>query len=113
MKDEVREKYIEQLAKDLEHPRAIRLIAEWLAIDHDETRYQSEIYLKDAEEFEEFLRCTVGYHLVSPERLTVLADEEINTICNSRYGTDCTNVDCNKCQREMQLAHTLEELLKG
>ena len=109
MKDEVREKYIEQLAKDLEHPRAIRLIAEWLAIDHDETRYQSEIYLKDAEEFEEFLRCTVGYRQVSPERLTMLTREELR----AKTGLSCSDFawetfeEVLEAQRDHD-AHTLE-----
>ncbi len=46
---------IENLAHDLEEPRAVRLLAEWLAIDHNETRLQAEKYLNDAQELYEYI----------------------------------------------------------
>ncbi|GAI12483.1 unnamed protein product, partial [marine sediment metagenome] len=39
------EEKIEELAKALEKPRALRLLAEWIAIDRGETYLQAEEYL--------------------------------------------------------------------
>ena len=46
---------IRELADALEEPRAVRMLAEWLAIDHDETRLQYEKYMNDAQELYEYI----------------------------------------------------------
>ena len=53
---------INRLARDL----AILRLAEWIAIDHDETRLQAEKYMQDAEELDGYIRI-VGYRLVGPK----------------------------------------------
>ncbi len=58
---ELREK-IEELANILEEPRAIRLLAEWLAIDHDETRLQYEKYMDGAQGLYEYITVILKYH---------------------------------------------------
>lgn len=52
---------IDELAKALEEPRAIRLLAEWLAIDHDETRLQFEKYLESAQGLYDYVIVVMGY----------------------------------------------------
>jgi len=46
---------IDKLANNLEEPRAIRLLAEWLAIDHNETRLEYEKYMESASELYEYI----------------------------------------------------------
>ncbi|KKL52709.1 hypothetical protein LCGC14_2282760 [marine sediment metagenome] len=45
----------DELANLLEEPRAVRLLAEWLAIDHDETRLQYEKYWESAQELYDYI----------------------------------------------------------
>ena len=52
---------IEALAKNLEEPRAVRLLAEWLAIDHNETRLEFEKYMEDAQELYEYITVIIGF----------------------------------------------------
>ena len=56
------EKEVGKLAKALEKPRAIRLLAEWIAIDKGETRLQAEKYIKDAQELYDYLNL-IGFSL--------------------------------------------------
>ncbi len=46
---------IDELANDLKEPRAVRLLAVWLAIDHNETRLQFEKYMERAQELYEYI----------------------------------------------------------
>ncbi len=46
---------IENLADALEEPRVVRLLAEWLAIDHDKTRLQFNEHLEDAQELYDYI----------------------------------------------------------
>ncbi len=52
---------VNELAEKLEEPRAVRLLAEWVAIDHDETRLQYEKYMTAAQELYEYI--TVGIRM--------------------------------------------------
>ena len=58
----MREKEVDKLAKALEKPRALRLLAEWIAIDKGETRLQAEKYIKDAQELYDYLNL-IGFTL--------------------------------------------------
>ncbi len=49
----------DELAELLEEPRAIRLLAEWLAIDHDETRLQYEKYMESAQELYDYVTIVI------------------------------------------------------
>ncbi len=53
-------KQVNELADKLEEPRAVRLLAEWLAIDRDETRLQFEKYMTDAQELYEYITIIIG-----------------------------------------------------
>ena len=55
------DKDVERLARELEEPRALRLLAEWLAIDHDETRLQYEKYMESAQELYDYITVIMGY----------------------------------------------------
>ena len=46
---------LRELSEKLEEPRAVRMLAEWLAIDHDETRLQYEKYMADGQELYEYI----------------------------------------------------------
>jgi len=59
----MREKEIEKLANDLEEPRAVRLLAEWLAIEHDKTRLQGDEYMEAAQELYDYL-LIIGFRLI-------------------------------------------------
>jgi len=62
---------IDELAKVLEKPRAIRLLADWMAIDKGETRNQGAKYIKDAEELYDYL-IVIGFRLIAELRLPLI-----------------------------------------
>ena len=91
----MREQEIEKLANDLEEPRAVRLLAEWLAIEHDKTRLQGDEYMEAAQELYDYL-LTIGFRLLPLLREEIkkelLTDEEISiasAVGRERY--------CRKC----------------
>lgn len=53
---------IDKLAKELEVPRALRLLAEWVAIENNETRLQAEKYVDEAQQLADYLY-VIGYRL--------------------------------------------------
>ena len=60
-----KEEQIEELARQLEEPRALRLLAEWLAIEHDKTRLQGDEYMEAAQELYDYL-LIIGFRLIPP-----------------------------------------------
>lgn len=54
---------LEKLAADLEEPRAVRLLAEWLAIDHNKTRFEYEQHMEDAQLLYEYI-----VHIILPNK---------------------------------------------
>ena len=58
-----KEEQIEELARQLEEPRAVRLLAEWLAIEHDKTRLQGDEYMEAAQELYDYL-LIIGFRLI-------------------------------------------------
>ena len=89
----MREKEIEKLANDLEEPRAVRLLAEWLAIEHDKTRLQGDEYMEAAQELYDYL-LTIGFRLLPLLREEIkkelLTDEELCKDCGSLKWRDTT-----------------------
>lgn len=70
---------IDKLAEALEEPRAIRLLAERLAIEHDKTALQYAEHMEDAQELYEFLAVIVFREQfrraeLYPEMLEMLKD---------------------------------------
>ena len=64
MKEKIgKEEQIEELARQLEEPRALRLLAEWLAIEHDKTRLQGDEYMEAAQELYDYL-LIIGFRLI-------------------------------------------------
>ena len=61
-------KGIDELAEALEKPRAIRLLADWIAIDKGKTRLQGAEYLEQAEELYDYLS-TIGFHLIPEDKM--------------------------------------------
>lgn len=57
---------IEELAQDLEEPRALRLLAEWIAIEHNKTRLEAPEYLEEAQSLSDWLY-VIGYQPPSTE----------------------------------------------
>ena len=53
---------VDTLARDL----AIHLLAQWIAIDHGQTRLQGDGYMLAAEELADYLE-VIGYRLVGKE----------------------------------------------
>ena len=58
-------KQIDQLASDI----ALILLAEWIAIDHNETRLQAHKYQEEAQDLVDYLHI-IGYKLTAPRRRT-------------------------------------------
>jgi len=92
----MREKEIEKLANDLEEPRAVRLLAEWLAIEHDKTRLQGDEYMEAAQELYDYL-LTIGFRLIPLVREEIkkelLTDEEIDTAYVDGWASRNAEVD--------------------
>jgi len=67
----MKDKKVNELADALEEPRAVRMLAEWLAIDHDETRLQYDKYMDNAQELYEYITviCKMQHTaLIDPEQ---------------------------------------------
>ena len=55
----MREEGIDKLSADI----AVYLLAEWIAIDHNETRHQALSYMDEAQELADYLHI-IGYRLI-------------------------------------------------
>jgi hypothetical protein len=69
-----REEAIKALAKDLEKTCVIHLLAEWIAIENDESSLQAETFMEHAQELHDYLNI-IGYRLL-PTELKVLSLKE-------------------------------------
>ena len=90
------EQQIAQLARDLEEPRALQLLAEWVAIERDETRLQADKYLEAAQELYDYL-LAIGFRLIPliKEKIekSLLTDKEIDTQYLDSWAKRNTEVD--------------------
>ncbi len=74
-KDKLRDE--DKLANQLEEPRVVRLLAEWIAIDHDETRLEYDMYMEEAQELYDYIKVVVvPKALIDPERKQVIKEIE-------------------------------------
>ena len=59
------DKAVDELARQLEEPRALYMLAEWIAIDKGLTRLEAERYLGEAQELYDYLTL-IGFRLAGP-----------------------------------------------